>query len=183
MGVKELAEKKIDGKVLRVVQGDLTTRKVDAIVNAANSLLQHGGGVAGAIVRKGGQIIQEESDKIGFVRVGEAAITTGGTLPAKYVIHTVGPRMGEGDEDRKLINAISNSLKLASEKGFRSVSIPAVSSGIFGYPKEKCAHVLITTALGFLKENPGTSLEMIEFCLFDKDTAGLFVSELKELKS
>lgn len=180
--MKSLAEKNVGGKILRVVQGDLTTRNVDAIVNAANSLLQHGGGVAGAIVRKGGQIIQEESDKIGFVPVGEAAITTGGALPAKNVIHTVGPRMGEGDEDRKLTNAITNSLKLASEKGFKSVSIPAVSSGIFGYPKDKCARVLINTSYRFLKENPGTSLEIIEFCLFDKETAGLFVSELNELK-
>src|SRR5574337_2117779 len=98
-------EKKIGKATLRLVSADITERDVDAIVNAANSRLQHGGGVAGAIVRKGGRIIQEESDKIGYVPVGGAAITTGGKLQARYVIHAVGPRMGEGDEDNKLKKA------------------------------------------------------------------------------
>ena len=93
-----IAEQTINGKMLRLVQGDITERDVDAIVNAANSFLQHGGGVAGAIVRRGGQIIQEKSDRIGHVPVGNAAITAAGRLPAKYVIHAVGPRMGEGDK-------------------------------------------------------------------------------------
>lgn len=95
-----LREIKIDNKTLKVIKGDLTEEDVDAIVNAANSQLQHGGGVAGAIVRKGGRIIQEESNKIGYVPVGKAAITTGGKLKAKYVIHTVGPVWGEGDEEK-----------------------------------------------------------------------------------
>jgi O-acetyl-ADP-ribose deacetylase (regulator of RNase III) len=179
--MKFLGERKVDGKTLRVVQGDLTERDTDAIVNAANSHLQHGGGVAGAIVRKGGYVIQEESNKIGYVPVGEAVITGAGSLPAKAVIHTVGPRMGEGDEDNKLTNAIRNSLKLAGAKGFKSISMPAVSSGIFGYPKPRCAQVLVNTSGLFLKENPGTSLEIIEFCLFDADTAALFVKELDRL--
>ncbi|MGW8180284.1 MAG: macro domain-containing protein, partial [bacterium] len=117
--------------------------------NAANSHLQHGGGVAGAIVRKGGTIIQEESDRIGYVPVGHAALTTAGKLPAKYVIHAVGPRMGEGDEDSKLKNAVLNSLLLASEKGLRSISMPAISSGIFGFPKDRCALILINEAVHF----------------------------------
>jgi len=177
-----LFEKKVNGKTIRVVQGDITERDTDAIVNAANSRLRHGGGVAGAIVRKGGRTIQEESNKIGYVPVGEAAVTTAGSLPSKAVIHTVGPRMGEGGEDNKLTNAIRNSLKLASEKGFKSISMPAVSSGIFGFPKDRCAKILIHTSYRFLKENPQTSLEVVEFCLFDDDTARLFVSELHNLK-
>src|SRR5512139_1934358 len=102
--MRMIAHHTIKGKTLRLVQGDLTHRDVDAIVNAANSYLKHGGGVAGAIVRKGGRIIQDESNKIGYVPVGAAAITTGGKLKARYVIHAVGPRMGEGDEDNKLKN-------------------------------------------------------------------------------
>src|SRR4051794_37858155 len=96
-----------DNKILRLVKGDITERNVDAIVNAANSYLKHGGGVAAAIVRKGGAIIQEESDKIGgFVPVGSAVITSAGKLPCKAIIHTVGPRMGEGNEDSKLLRAV-----------------------------------------------------------------------------
>src|SRR3974390_1132230 len=101
-------EKKIGSTVLRLVSADLTERNVDAIVNAANSRLQHGGGVAGAIVRKGGRVMQGESDRIGHVPVGGAAITMGGELKARYVIHAVGPRMGEGNEDNKLKSAINS---------------------------------------------------------------------------
>jgi O-acetyl-ADP-ribose deacetylase len=136
-----------NNKILRLVNGDITERNVDAIVNTANSYLRHGGGVAAAIVRKGGVIIQEESDKIvartGFVPVGSAVITTAGKLPCKAVIHTVGPRMGEGNEDSKLRKAVRSSLLLASEKGFRSISMPAISSGIFGFPKDRCAKILV----------------------------------------
>jgi O-acetyl-ADP-ribose deacetylase (regulator of RNase III) len=105
-----------NGKIIRLVKGDITFRNVDVVVNAANSNLKHGGGVAAAIVRIGGQIIQEESDKIGFVPVGSAAITTSGKLPCKAVIHAVGPRIGEGDENAKLRSAIRASLLIASEK-------------------------------------------------------------------
>ncbi len=114
---REPLERAIGSAVLRLVSADLTERDVDAIVNAANSRLQHGGGVAGAIVRKGGQVIQEESDAIGFVPVGSAAMTSAGKLKARQVIHAVGPRMGEGDEDNKLKRAITSVLRLASEKG------------------------------------------------------------------
>jgi O-acetyl-ADP-ribose deacetylase (regulator of RNase III) len=102
---------------------------------------------AAAIVRKGGEVIQEESDKIiesiGLVPVGSAVITTAGKLPCKAVIHTVGPRMGEGNEDHKLRRAVRSCLLLASEKGFRSISMPAISSGIFGFPKDRCAKILV----------------------------------------
>lgn len=106
----------VESAEIRIIKGDLTESNVDAIVNAANSHLKHGGGVAGAIVRKGGDIIQEESDRIGFVPVGNCAITSAGRLKAKYVIHTVGPRWGEGDEENKLKNAINSVLNMAAER-------------------------------------------------------------------
>ncbi|OGW36385.1 MAG: Appr-1-p processing protein [Nitrospirae bacterium RBG_13_39_12] len=179
--MKIISQHKIDGKNLRLVQGDITSREVDAIVNAANSLLQHGGGVAGAIVRKGGQVIQDESDKIGFTPVGTAVITGAGKLPAKFVIHAVGPRMGEGDEDNKLKNAVLNSLMLASGKGLKSISMPAISSGIFGFPKDRCAAILISESLNYMKETPKSSLELIEFCVYDDLTLGYFKKEFDRI--
>ena len=170
-------------KILRLVKGDITERNVDVIVNAANSYLKHGGGVTAAIVKKGGAIIQEESDKIvaargGLVPVGSAVITTAGKLSCKAVIHTVGPRMGEGNEDYKLRKAVRSSLLLALEKGFRSISMPAISSGIFGFPKDKCAKILVEESKMFLQSNNDYSsnnntlsrLDIIEFCIFDDET-------------
>lgn len=177
-----ISERKISGKTLRLVKGDITEREVDAIVNAANSHLQHGGGVAGAIVRKGGQIIQDESDRIGYTPVGTAVITGAGRLPAKYVIHAVGPRMGEGDESNKLKNAVLSSLLLASEKELKSVSMPAISSGIFGFPKDKCAKILVSEAVSFLANNRGSTLDVVEFCIFDEITLGHFKKEINHLK-
>lgn len=173
-------EKTIDKTVLRLISADLTERNVDAIVNAANSRLQHGGGVAGAIVRKGGRSIQDESDKIGFVPVGSAAITTGGDLKARHVIHAVGPRMGEGDEDSKLKKAINIVLVLATEKGIKSISIPAISAGIFGFPKEQCAKILVGETAAFLQTH-ATSLELIEFCIVDQEAYGYFEKEMQHI--
>jgi O-acetyl-ADP-ribose deacetylase (regulator of RNase III) len=153
---------------------------VDAIVNAANSALQHGGGVAGAIVRKGGRSIQEESDRIGHVPVGGAAMTGAGTLRARHVIHAVGPRMGEGDEDRKLAAAITSVLKLATEQGLRSLSIPAISAGIFGFPKDRCARILVGETARFLAAGE-TSLQMVEFCIFDREAYGFFQGEMEKI--
>lgn len=180
--MKLILEYKINGKTLRLVQGDITERDVDAIVNAANSHLQHGGGVAGAIVRKGGQVIQEESNKIGFTPVGTAVITGAGKLPAKFVIHAVGPRMGEGDEDNKLKNAVINTLRLASEKGLKSISMPAISSGIFGFPKGRCAKILVNESADYLKKNHKSSLEIVEFCVYDDNTMEHFKREFERLK-
>lgn len=179
--MKVISEKTITEKTLRLVQGDITERDVDAIVNAANSHLKHGGGVAGAIVKKGGQVIQEESDKIRFTPVGTAVITSAGKLPAKFVIHAVGPRMGEGDEDNKLKNAVLNSLLLASGKRLKSISMPAISSGIFGFPKARCAAILVGEALNYIKENPKSSLELIEICVFDDLTTGYFKKEFDKI--
>lgn len=179
--MKHVAERAVSGKKIRVVQGDITERDTDAVVNAANSYLQHGGGVAGAIVRKGGKIIQDESDKIGFVPVGNAAITGAGTLPARYVIHAVGPRMGEGEEEQKLRDAMRSILRISTEKGIESISVPAISAGIFGFPKDKCAIILVSETVDFVSENPETSLREIEFCLFDETTAEHFRKELERL--
>lgn len=174
-------EKQLDKTTIRLISADLTERDVDAIVNAANSYLQHGGGVAGAIVRKGGQIIQDESNKIGYVPVGAAVITTGGKLKARYVIHAVGPRMGEGDEDNKLKNAITSVLKLATEEKLSSISVPAISAGIFGFPKDRCAKILISETAAFLKNNVGSSLELVEFCIYDQEAFGHFKAEIEKI--
>jgi len=159
--VKFITEYKINGKKLSLVQGDITERDMDAIVNAANSHLRHGGGVAGAIVRKGGQIIQDESDSIGYTPVGTAVITGAGKLTARFVIHTVG---------------------LASEKGLKSISMPAISSGIFGFPKDRCAKILVNESADYLRKNPQSSLEIIEFCVYDDNTMEHFKREFERLK-
>ena len=180
--MKNIDEYRTENGLLRLVSGDITEREVDAIVNAANSHLQHGGGVAGAIVRKGGRIIQDESDRIGYASVGTAVMTSGGRLPAKFVIHAVGPRMGEGDEDNKLKNALRSSLVLASQNNVRSISLPAVSSGIFGFPKDRCAEILVRESADFLRKNPESSIEIIEFCIYDDLTLGYFKNEFRILK-
>ncbi len=177
----EPMERKVGPAVVRLVSEDLTERDVDAIVNAANSRLQHGGGVAGAIVRKGGRSIQEESNAIGFVPVGGAAMTGAGKLRARHVIHAVGPRMGEGDEDNKLTKAIGSVLALATEKGLGSISVPAISAGIFGFPKDRCARILVGGTAVFLRANPQTSLRLVEFCIFDAEAFGFFKAELGKL--
>jgi len=143
---------KIGKTSLELVQGDMTDMDCDAIVNAADTDLVLGGGVAGAIRRKGGPAIQEECSKIGRIEVGETAITTGGNLKAKYVIHAVGPRFGEGDEDRKLASATLNSLRLADRHGLRSIAFPAISTGVFGFPVDRCASVMLSTAISHLCE-------------------------------
>jgi O-acetyl-ADP-ribose deacetylase (regulator of RNase III) len=165
---------------ISIVRGDITESEGDAIVNAANSHLQHGGGVAGAISRKGGPLIQEESNRIGFVPVGRSAITSGGKLKARYVIHTVGPRWGEGDEENKLRGAVQSVLRLASEKGFASITLPAVSAGIFGFPKEACADILVRETAGFLRET-STTLRRITFCLIDEEMIRFFLKSLETI--
>ncbi len=164
---------------VRVIRGDITTAPVDAIVNAANSHLQHGGGVAGAIVRKGGGIIQEESDRIGYVPVGEAAVTTAGRLPAKYVIHTVGPRWGEGDEEMKLRSAVKNTVELAEKKGFATIAMPAISAGIFGFPKDRCARIIVQEIAAFALR--AKTVKEIDLYLMDPEIIMLFAQELSQV--
>ncbi len=168
----------IGDHVLELLDGDITELDTDAIVNAANAQLVLGGGVAGAIRRKGGPKIQAECDKIGGTFVGGAVITTGGKLKARHVIHAVGPRMGEGDEDHKLRNATLNSLKLADENRLKSIAFPAVSTGIFGFPIERCAAIMLGTTIEYLKGQ--TSLQRVVFCLFGRDSYEVFAKRLEQ---
>jgi len=167
----------VESRILELVEGDITEMKTDAIVNAANAQLILGGGVAGAIRRKGGPGIQAECNKIGGTFVGGAVITTGGNLKAKYVIHAVGPRMGEGNEDEKLRNATLNSLKLADESKLKSISFPAISTGIFGFPIQRCAAIMLSTGIDYLRGSTG--LEKVVFCLFGQNSYQVFENPLK----
>ncbi|MDX1583086.1 MAG: macro domain-containing protein [Thermoanaerobaculia bacterium] len=160
---------------IEIIEGDITELEVDAIVNAANSALQHGGGVAGAIVSRGGRSIQDESDEIGRVPTGSAAVTGAGSLPAKWVIHAVGPRMGEGDEDEKLESATRSALEKADEIGAKSIGFPAISTGIFGYPIERCAEVMLRTVDSFASETE--TVERVVFCLFGSEALEVFQRE------
>ncbi|MBY8992037.1 MAG: macro domain-containing protein [Candidatus Lokiarchaeota archaeon] len=166
----------IKNSKIRLVQGDITELETEAIVNAANAQLILGGGVAGAIRKKGGPTIQEECSKIGGTYVGGAVITTGGNLKAKYVIHAVGPRMGEGSEDEKLKNATLNTLKLMDEKELKSVAFPAISTGIFGYPVNRCAKIMISAVKEYLSAE--TKIEEVILCLFTDSDFGQFNKEL-----
>lgn len=171
-------ELKICNSKICLIQGDITEIDTDVIVNAANDQLIMGGGVAGAIRRKGGVKIQEEALEKAPISVGEAVITSGGNLKANYVIHTVGPRMGEGNEEIKLENAIKNSLKLMEEYNLKSISFPAISSGIFGYPIKKCANIMISTIKNYLKQD--TSIKKVILCLYTKDDFDIFEGYLKK---
>lgn len=166
---------------LEILQGDLTEMDTDAIVNAANAQLILGGGVAGAIRTKGGPSIQEECNRIGGTHVGGAVITGGGALKARHVIHAVGPRMGEGDEDRKLRDATLNSLRLADEKGLKSIAFPAISTGIFGFPMDRCARIMLGTVKDYLQGD--TSLQRVIFCLFGEEAFKTFVDNLQVMLS
>jgi O-acetyl-ADP-ribose deacetylase (regulator of RNase III) len=179
-----LSEHRTDtGQVIRIVKGDLTVEPVDAIVNAANERLAHGGGLAGAIVRQGGQVIQAESDEWvrahGPVRTGTAAITGAGTLPSRYVIHAVGPVWGSGDEEKKLASAVRSALALAAERDIQSISLPAISSGIFGFPKELCAQVMIGTVTDYLAGNAAGAVREVNLCNIDEQTANIFLDEAR----
>ncbi len=170
---------------LELAQGDITQQETDAIVNAANSTLQHGGGVAGAILKAGGITIQEESNTWvqawgGEVSVGATAITSGGNLPARYVIHAVCPRMGEGEEEDKLRRATLNSLKTAEKHNLKSVAFPAIGTGIFQYPIDKCAEVMLSTVIDYLLTEE-TKLKQVVFCLFDQNAYDVFEKTLKEI--
>lgn len=168
----------ISNSILELFEGDITEMQTEAIVNAANAQLILGGGVAGAIRRKGGPQIQNECTKIGGTFVGGAVMTTGGNLEAKYVIHAVGPRMGEGNEDQKLKNATLNSLKLADGNNLKSISFPAISTGVFGFPIQRCAEIMLKTTIDYLKGQTG--LEKVIFCLFGRDNYRVFADQLKQ---
>ncbi len=172
------------GQKLQLVQGDLTQEPVDAIVNAANSQLQHGGGVAAAISRRGGPQIQAESSawvrQHGPVRCDSPAYTRAGSLPCRYVIHAVGPiwqsdaqanaRRADGD----LSGAVHGSLKLADQLGLASIAFPAISTGIFGFPKQRAAGVILAAVLEYFQNNPASGLKQVRLTLFDQPTVEAF---------
>ena len=160
---------------------DITDMDTDAIVNAANTSLQLGGGVAGAIRRKGGPTIQDECNKIGGTHVGGAVLTAGGNLNAQYVIHAVGPRYGDEHADEKLKDATLNSLILADNTRLKSLTFPAISTGIFQFPKERCATIMLATTIAYL--DGFTRLERVIFCLYDRDTCEIFKNALQTLTS
>jgi O-acetyl-ADP-ribose deacetylase (regulator of RNase III) len=168
----------MNGTTVELCEADITTLGVDAIVNAANEQLQLGGGVAGAIRKSGGPSIQEECDRIGGTPVGTAVMTGAGDLPAKQVIHAVGPKMGEGEEDRKLASAVRASLALADRNGMRSIALPAISTGIYGFPLERCARIMLTEIHRYLQG--GTKLERVVVCLYGDDAFDLFKRELRK---
>lgn len=165
---------------INIIQGDITEQKVDAIVNAANNTLLGGGGVDGAIHRKGGRIILEQCKKIGGCPTGEARITTAGDLPSKYVIHTVGPIYNDGSsgEEALLYNAYINSLKLAAEYNLETISFPSISTGAYGYPIDKAVKVVLKAVMDFI-DNINDIKEII-FILFSTDNYRIYKDYLEK---
>lgn len=174
------------GQSLQIAQGDITVEEVDAIVNAANQRLQHGGGVAWAISKRGGPVIQKESDEWirtkGKVSHARPAWTSGGLLPAKYVIHAVGPIWDERHSpemeekaDAKLREAVNGSLRVADELGLNSIAFPAISTGIYGFPKKRAARVILGAIHTYFQENPSSAIQTIKLVLFDPSTAEAFL--------
>jgi O-acetyl-ADP-ribose deacetylase (regulator of RNase III) len=164
---------------IEVAQLDITLAAVDAVVNAANESLQLGAGVAGAIRRRGGPSIQEECDRIGHCPVGGAVVTGAGDLTARWVVHAVGPvwRGGNGGEESALASAVLAALARAEEIGARSVAVPAISTGIFGFPVERAAEISVATARSFAASSK--VVERIVFCLFDERTCDAFRKEVE----
>ena len=162
---------------IELAKVDITRMRVDAIVNAANEALQLGSGVAGAIRQHGGPTIQEECDRIGGTPSGTAVMTAAGNLKAKHVIHAVGPRKGEGEEDKKLASSVRSSLALAERQGMRSIALPAISSGSFGFPLDRCARIMLTEIQRYIQG--GTKLEQVVVCLLGDDAFETFKRELR----
>ncbi|MDA8107774.1 MAG: macro domain-containing protein [Betaproteobacteria bacterium] len=171
------------GRRFQVVRCNLLEEPVEAIVNAANGHLAHGGGVAGVIARAAGSALQAESDRLvrehGPLQTGAAAVTTAGKLPFKGVIHAVGPRYGEGDEEKKLERALSAAFRCAHEAGWRSVSFPAVSAGIFAVPLEICARSYVAAVRAWFETGPRGPLALIRLCLREQPVIDAVLAELK----
>ncbi len=183
-----LRERQFQGRRIQIVQGDITKEDTDAIVNAANSLLAHGGGVAAAIARSAGEeLIRESREWVrqhGRIPTGQVAVTTGGNLKARWVIHAVGPVWAEHtpeEADRLLTSALENSLRTAEERQVKTISFPAISAGIYGFPKDLCARILLEGVKAYFEKNPKSQIGTIRFVLFDEGTADTFVSVFDDL--
>jgi O-acetyl-ADP-ribose deacetylase (regulator of RNase III) len=174
-------EARINQGILALIKGDITREETDAVVNAANFRLTGGAGVDGAIHRAGGPSIMVECRKIGGCPTGQAVITTGGNLKAKYVIHTVGPvyQGGNKGEVHLLRSAYLSSLQLAASRGLKSIAFPAISTGVYGYPLTEAAHIALQTSADYLQGH--TDIALIRFCLFDRRMFDLFAAELKKM--
>ncbi len=185
MNTEHYTLSRADGRVIRIIEGDITEEAVDAIVNAANEMLVHGGSVAGAIALRGGEVITREShgwvEQHGHVPVGAAVITSGGNLPARYVIHAVGPVWDGGSrgEEQLLASAISSALNLADQHHLRSLAMPAISTGIFGYPKPLAIPTILQAIMQYLDGHPDSALVEVHIC--DRSTAAivLFADEAR----
>ena len=162
-------------------QGDLTEMDVDAIVNAANNDLQLGGGVAGAIRRKGGDAIQRECNEIGSIPIGGAAITSGGKLKARHVIHAASMQFGGQTTARGLRSSTAHSLRIAAERGLTTIAFPAVGTGIAGFPMRECAEIMLREVIEHLKRP--TSLQKVYFVLFDQAATETFQQIWSEMNS
>ncbi|HWQ05032.1 MAG TPA: macro domain-containing protein [Longilinea sp.] len=173
------------GQHLQIVQGDLTRETTDAIVNAANSKLQHGGGIAGAILRNGGYEIQRESDlwiaNYGLVDHAHPAVTSGGNLPARIIIHAVGPVWGSGDEDVKLESAYRGSYEKAEELKLGTLAVPALSTGVFGFPKQRAARIFFATTAAHFRSHPESSLKVVRLEIIDEETLNEFLIVWRDL--
>jgi O-acetyl-ADP-ribose deacetylase len=174
-GMKEIASRVV------IQQGDLTEMDADAIVNAANNDLVLGAGVAGAIRRKGGEAIQRECDAIGSIPVGYAAITGGGKLKARYVIHAASMGLGSLTTAETLRSSVAHSLRLAADRGLKSIAFPAVGTGIAGFPIQECAEIMLEAAAKHLRD--GSSLAAIYFVLFDDAATSVFERTWKRLQA
>lgn len=171
---------RVEGSVIEFVQGDITESDTEAIVNAANSQLQLGAGVAGAIRSRGGPEIQEACNAIGYCPVGGAVMTAGGRLKAGHVIHAVGSQMGEGDEEKKLRNATVNSLQCAEKNNLASLTFPAISTGIFGFPLDSCARIMLDAVHGYLSGK--SEIQKVVFMLFDQKAYAVFIKTAESLR-
>lgn len=174
-----MREWKLGSKTIRLVEGNIALLEVEAIVNAANKNLKLGGGVAGAIRSFGGPSIQEECDRLSPIEVGQAVITGAGKLKAKYVIHAVGPVYGEGDEERKLASATRRSLEIARDRQIKSIAFPAISTGIFGFPLDRCSEIMLREAIEFGRANDYPHL--IIFCLYGQEAYKIFETTAEKL--
>lgn len=179
---EEITRREVDGRAVVVIQGDLTAQAVDAIVNAANEHLRHGGGVAAALARRGGPAVVEESRRWvaehGPVTPGTAAVTTAGDLPARVLVHVVGPRYRAGQDNAGLLQqAVTAALDAARDAGAASVALPAISAGIFGYPLADAAGVIAETALAWLDDRPGDVRE-VRLVGYDRAAADAFAAPL-----